>query len=319
MIVQSFLPIDYLYKVLRQETMEDFFKYLAPGEDDVNWGLYLNVAGKSVIPPGTVYPSHSHPSGYYFTWEKGRILHEFQIVYITEGGGVYEDSSGEYPIVTGTLLIIQPNQWHRYKPDSQTGWTENYVGFDGMMARHMFGNPILSDIKPVINLGNREEFIDTYYKIFGFVIDEKPGFQQVSAGMVMKLLGYLISFHKQLNFSETRIEKIIQKACFLIRENVEKDIDFKNYADCHNIAYSYFRRMFKLYTGLPPVQYHLDLKIIRSKELLLSTDKIIKEICYELGFESEFYFSRLFKKKTGISPARFRTASHSGPQGVKIN
>ena len=31
--------------------MEDFFKYLAPGEDDVSWGLYLNVTGKAIIPP----------------------------------------------------------------------------------------------------------------------------------------------------------------------------------------------------------------------------------------------------------------------------
>lgn len=113
-----------------------------------------------------------------------------------------------------------------------------------------------------------------------------PGFQQVSAGMVMKLLGYLISIEKKLNFAETRIEKIIQKACFLIRENVEKEIDFKQFSESNNVAYSYFRRMFKMYTGFPRAKYQPDLKIIRSKELLLSTDKIIKEICYEVGFES---------------------------------
>ena len=65
--------------------MEEFSKYLTPGDDDKDWGLYLNVAGKTIIPPGTIYPSKSHPSGYYFTWDIGRILHEYQIVYITEG------------------------------------------------------------------------------------------------------------------------------------------------------------------------------------------------------------------------------------------
>lgn len=293
--------------------MEQFFKYLTPGEDDINWGIYLNVAGKAIIPPGIFYPSPSHPSGYFFTWDQGRILQEYQIVYVTEGNGFYEDASGEYLIKSGSLLIIQPGMWHRYKPDPNTGWTENYVGFNGLLAKHIFSNSQLTSLKPLVHIGNREEFIDTYYKIYRFIQDEKPGFQQVSAGMVMKLLGYLVSVEKQLSFAETRIEKIIQKACFLIRENVEKEIDFKQYAECNNIAYSYFRRMFKIYTGLPPAKYQLDLKIIRSKELLLSTDKIMKEICIEVGFESEYYFSRIFKNKIGISPSRFRTIASNHP------
>lgn len=286
--------------------MEDFFKYLTPGKDDIDWGLYLNVAGKTIIHPGTVYPSPNHPNGYYFSWEKGRILHEYQIVYITDGAGIYEDNSGEHIIIPGSLLIIQPGMWHRYRPDYNTGWTENYVGFNGMMAKHMFSNPHLAETSPVVNIGNRDEFVETFFKIYRHVKEEKPGFQQISAGLVLILLGYLISVEKQLNFAETRIEKIIQKACCLIRENFQKEIDFKHYAECNNIAYSYFRRMFKMYTGLPPVQYQLDLKIIRSKELLMSTDKIIKEICHEVGFESEFYFSRLFKKKIGVSPSKIR-------------
>ncbi|MBK5203579.1 MAG: AraC family transcriptional regulator, partial [Prolixibacteraceae bacterium] len=42
------------------------------------------------------------------------------------------------------------------------------------------------------------------------------------------------------------------------------------------------------------------------KELLLSTNKSVKEISFELGFQSIYYFSRLFKNKTGISPSAFR-------------
>lgn len=71
--------------------MDEFFKYITPGQDDIKWGLYLNCAGKANILPGTVYPPASHPSGYYFTYEKGRILNEYQINYITEGKGIYEN------------------------------------------------------------------------------------------------------------------------------------------------------------------------------------------------------------------------------------
>jgi AraC-like DNA-binding protein len=286
--------------------MDDFFKYLTPGQEDIEWGLYLLCAGMAHIPAHTVYPPAEHPSGYYFTWENGRVLNEYQINYITEGDGIYENKSGRYRIRPGSLLITKPGDWHRYRPRKRSGWVEHYVGFRGNIAKQIFRHNWFASGKAVIDIGNREEFIDTYYKIFEYIIEEKPGFQQVAAGMIMKLLGYMISLDKQKDFSGKRVEYIIQNACFIIRENVEQEIDFKHFAEQNNIGYSYFRKMFKKYTGVPPVQYHLDLKILRAKEMLLSTDKIIKEISYELGFQSIYYFSRVFKKKMGVSPSEIR-------------
>jgi AraC-like DNA-binding protein len=158
----------------------------------------------------------------------------------------------------------------------------------------------------VVDIGNREEILDTYYKIFDYVLEEKPGYQQVAAGMVMKLLGFIVSMDKQKDFSGKRVEKIIQDACFMIRDKVESEFNFKSFAEKHSIGYSYFRKMFKKYTGVPPVQYHLDLKILRAKEMLLYTHKSIKEISFEMGFQSIYYFSRVFKNKLGISPSEIR-------------
>ncbi len=245
--------------------MEDFFKYVNPGKDDIEWGLSLNSVGLGTVSPGVTYPMKEHPTGYYFSYQRGRILDEYQLLYITEGEGIYENQTGRYKISPGSLLITKPGDWHRYKPKKSVGWKENYVGFKGPFAVNMFLQPWFRKQKPVIDIGIREEIIDTYYKIFEYVKEEKPGYQQVSAGMVMKLLGYIVSIDKQKGFSGKRVEQIIQKACFMIRENVESDIDFKNFADCHNIGYSYFRKMFKKYTGVPPVQYHLELKLLTSQ------------------------------------------------------
>jgi AraC-like DNA-binding protein len=295
--------------------MDDFFKYLTPGQEDIRWGLYLFCAGKAHIPPNTVYPPTEHPSGYYFTWDHGRVLNEYQINYITEGEGIYENDSGRYKIRPGSLLITKPGDWHRYRPKKKSGWVEHYVGFRGNIASQIFKQPWFASGKAVIDIGNREEFIDTYYKIFEYVLEEKPGFQQVAAGMIMKLFGYMISTYKQRDFSGKRVEQVIQNACFMIRENVEQEIDFKKFAEQNHIGYSYFRKMFKKYTGVPPVQYHLDLKILRAKEMLLSSDKIIKEISYELGFQSIYYFSRVFKKKLGVSPSEIRKTLIESPNG----
>jgi AraC-like DNA-binding protein len=286
--------------------MEDFFKYLAPGDLDKEWGLYLNVAGHATIPPGIAYPPSGHPSGYYFTWEQGRILDEYQINYITEGTGVYETKKSRFQIKPGTLLITKPGVWHRYKPREISGWTENYVGFSGNLAGKLISNSFFTSLKPVLYVGNRGEFIDTYLKIFEYIQAERPGYQQVSAGMVMKLLGYIVASQKLREFSKNPLEQLIQKSCLLIRENVDGEFDLKLFAETNMIGYSNFRRLFKKYTGLPPLQYQLDLKIMRSRELLLTTDKTIKEISFHLGFQSVYYFSRAFKKKTGISPTEVR-------------
>ncbi|MCK5136720.1 MAG: AraC family transcriptional regulator [Bacteroidales bacterium] len=286
--------------------MEEFFKYVNPGQEDKDWGLFLNCAGKAAIKPGVIYPSTTHPSGYYFTYEKGRILNEYQIVYITDGEGIYENQGGKFKITPGSLIFTKPGQWHRYKPRKSIGWVEHYVGFSGYIVHQMYGRPWFTQKNSVVDVGYREEIIDTFYKIFNYVIEEKPGYQQIAAGMIMKMLGFIVSFDKQRDFSGKRVEKIIQNACFTIRESVESEINFQSFAENNNIGYSYFRKMFKKYTGIPPVQYHLELKILRAKEMLLYTEKSIKEISYELGFQSIYYFSRIFKNKIGVSPSEIR-------------
>ncbi len=282
------------------------FKYLTLSEEDINWGLFLKVAGSTIVLPNKSYPSTNHPSEYFFNWEEGRILNEFQINFITEGSGILENKYGSFPLKQGSIFITFPGIWHRYKPTIKTGWTENFVGFDGKMARKLLTNPSFNPEEPVFNFGIKEEFLDTFLKIFDLVKKEQPGYQQIASGMVIKLLGYIISFKKQKGFSGKRISKVIENIRFEMRQNMEKEVNLIELARQHNVSYSFFRKMFKKYTGVSPGQYHLQLRITRAKELLISTDKSIKEISYELGFQSIFYFSNMFKKKEGITPSHFR-------------
>jgi AraC-like DNA-binding protein len=281
-------------------------KYLTTGEEDNNWGLYINVAGSVKISPLDNYPSINHPSEYFFNWNEGRILKEFQINYITEGEGILENTKGKFPLKTGSIFITFPGVWHRYKPLHKTGWTENYIGFNGELAKKLIAQPQFSPENPVFHFVIKEELLDTYLKIFDLVEKEQPGFQQIASGMIIKLLGYIISFEKQKGFSGKTIAKVIEAIRFEMRQNIENELDLKAMAQKHHVSYSYFRKMFKKYTGVSPGQYHLQLRIMRAKELLISTDKSIKEISYELGFQSIFYFSNMFKKKEGTTPSHFR-------------
>jgi AraC-like DNA-binding protein len=288
--------------------MKDFFKYLTAGKSDIDWGLYLTVAGKAEIPRNREYPlpELNHPNGYNFQWEKGRVLQEYQVHYFTEGTGILENTYGKFIIKPGTVMITQPGVWHRFRPLKTTGWVEHYVGFEGEMAERLFSGDWFKKEKPVIHCDMREELIDTYYKVFDLVKQERPNFQFVASGMIIKLMGYIASFQTQFDFHGKHIQTVIEDVRFLLRENVEQEINFEKIAYDNNVGYSYFRKMFKKYTGISPKQYHLQLKIMRAKELLVNTNLSIKEIAGVVGFESIYYFSRVFKEKTGMVPSSLR-------------
>jgi AraC-like DNA-binding protein len=286
--------------------LKNGFKYLTSGEEDIRWRLFLNVAGLAIILPGEEYPSATHPSGYYFYWDEGRILNEFQINYITSGSGILENRHGTFPLREGSVFITFPGEWHRYRPNPKSGWTENYIGFDGSIARQLFDNAFFSPQQPVVQIGIREEVLDSFLKIFDLIESEQPGFQQIVSGYIMKLLGNLVAFEKQKGFSGKRIAKIIEEARFLMRQNYSGDMDFEAFAHSKNVGYSYFRKMFRKFTGVSPGQYLIEMRMMRAKEMLVSTDSTVSEIGFELGFQSIYYFSYLFKEKVGMTPSQYR-------------
>ena len=78
------------------------------------------------------YPQKTHPQEYFFNWEKGRRLQEYQLVFIARGSGVFETETTKLTTINGgTLLILYPNKWHRYKPTPETGWDEYWIGIQG--------------------------------------------------------------------------------------------------------------------------------------------------------------------------------------------
>jgi len=286
--------------------MNDFFKYLTTSEEDKNWGIYLNVAGKATVIPNTIYPSSEHPTGYYFTWKKGRILQEYQLIYITEGSGILEVEQEQFTIEAGTILLIRSNEHHRYRPNLQTGWVEYFVGFNGPVVQHFFQQATFLKTSAYLHVGLKESILENFLQLIKLIREEKPGFQQVASGVLIQLLGNMIAHQKHGEFVGKSIELVIQKVIVEMREHVEVHINLQELANKYNVSYSNFRKMFKKYTGISPRQYHLELKLLRAKELLLTSSKSIQEISQELQFESIHYFSRYFKKKMGVSPSQFR-------------
>lgn len=295
--------------ILHKMTSADkrFYKYLTVGEEDKHWGIYVTGAGHIQIPPNTEYPLVDDPSHHYFHWAVGRRISEYQILYITRGQGTFEsERSGSCRIGTGDAFILFPGIWHRFRPDESTGWDEYWVEFDGNLIRHYHDRDFLSPENPVIKAGIEEAIAKNYLSIIKLIRDEKPGFQYIASGMLLQIVGQLMAFKKYQVFEGRNIETQIRQAKLFIMENLHLSISQEDLAKKIGLGYSLYRKKFREYTGVPPAQYHIQLRINKAKDLLITTSESFKELALELGFESTDYFFRLFRQKTGFTPSEFR-------------
>ena len=285
----------------------EFFKYFVNSKNDIETGFYIENVGNSVVPAGTEYPYKHHPASHYFKWEKGRFLKEYQILFISKGKGIFESRhGGKYELIPGSLYLLYPHEWHRYRPLTSTGWEEFWVGFNGKFAGNMISGSFFSIKEPVVYLKNILPIQSLFEDIISFGKEERPGYQQIIAGLVLQVLGQIQFSFRSRNFIGKPIEDKINKARVLLNESINSPVDFKAIAMKLNISYSLFRKRFKEYTGISPKQYYLQLKTKRAQDLLLNTSSSIKNIAFESGFENIYYFSKAFKEKTGHSPSDFR-------------
>lgn len=283
-------------------------KYIAKNNRDEQWGLTVCSVGYQKVNPDEDYPPHKHNQEYIFRPENGRILSEYQMLYIVEGEGVlHTRHGGIINIKEGDMFLLFPGEWHSYHPNPSTGWKEYWIGFSGTNIDNRVAEGFFSVEKPVYETGYNETIIELYNEAIHTAQRQEPFFQQLLAGIVNHLLGlmFMTNSNKNLQPDNKQISKI-NKARAYLQESVETEITMPEVAEYLNMSYTTFRHAFKRYTGLSPAQYFINLKLHRAKEMLRSTTASIKEISYILHFESPEYFATIFRKKTGMSPSEFR-------------
>lgn len=283
-------------------------KYLVVNPRDVQWGLTVNTVGYEEIGVADTYPTRGHADGYYFDIDKGRVLNEYQLLYITEGEGVFNSAHAkDVPLKAGDLFLLFPGEWHTYYPTGKHGWKSYWIGFKGKNVDDRVKAGFLSVEKPIYHVGFSADIIRLYEEAYKRAQEEAPYLQQILAGIVNHLVGLMYALERSMELSKdhTRVD-MINLARLRIRESLEVDLTIQQVAEDLGVSYSNFRKLFKEFTGISPALYQQDLRLQRAKELLATTSLSIKEIAYRLRFESPDYFSSKFKIKTGKKPSEFR-------------
>ncbi len=293
---------------------KDILNYLTFTDEDVTWGGVVSFVETQDVGAGESYPPGDHPKRYFFSPETGRVVDEFQLVYITLGSGWFRSKSFQGGCLThvcaGDMLILFPGEWHSYYPEKETGWKEYGIGFIGAVASNLLSNGFISPTKPILHPGVREEIIRLYDVALTVASEQKPLYQQLLFSLVNLIIGYTCFFDKNGSMYSTYMEKKINQAKLLISDNL-RTVSPEFLAAKLDLGYTTFRKKFKECTGFPPAKYILEIRIMKAKDLLTNTYMTVNEIAYNLGFDNIDYFYVVFKSKTGMTPIAYRKKSQS--------
>ena len=286
-------------------------KYMLASERDALWGLTVTTIGYEEIGPHDPYPTRGHADGYYFELQKGRILPEYQLLYITEGEGIFHSQTvPEAHLHEGDFFLLFPGEWHSYHPTGPRGWKKYWIGFKGRNMDDRVRANFLSPTKPIYHVGYSADIISLYRQAYDTALEEAAYSQQQMAGIVNHLIGMMYSLERNIELqsrNQTHVD-MINRARLRIRESLESTLTIQQVAEEMGVSYSNFRKLFKEHTGLSPAIYQQELRLQRAKELLTTTDMSIKESAYHLNFNSPDYFSAKFKTKMGRKPSELRNS-----------
>ena len=284
----------------------NYFRYLPYSDEDVFWQLYATTVGRAHVQPGESYPyrSDEHPLNYVVNWFGGRILNEFQFVYITEGSGRFRSFQGEFSISPGTMLLLVPGERHWYSPDPDTGWTEYWFGFNGECAQNWLDRRYIERENSIYHPGISTSLIALFDKAIEYARQEPVCMQQLIASLVPQILARLQASRKNVTLKEGTTN-LLAEAREILEQNIYVKFDIDAITSALGVTYHTLRDYFNEHTGLSPYQYFLYMKINKAKELLIEGELSVKEVSFKLAFDNPYYFSRLFKKKTGVSPSKW--------------
>jgi AraC-like DNA-binding protein len=302
--------------------MENWFRYIPVRSCDVQWGLYVTGAGYTSIPPDTTYPPRKHPKLYALSWQKGRTLPEYQAIYITRGEGEFESPpTGRCTVGPGSMIVLFPGVWHRYRPTRSVGWDEHWVSFNGDIADRLVAEGFFTPPHAVRATGVRPAILEPYRRLAEHLQNETPGFARMIAANTMEILAAAsvtsqesdTDADREARKATTVDDRMVADALRLIWEQGHEVLSVDDIARQLPVTRRSLERRFRSSLNRTIHEEIARCRLERAMRLLEKTKLSIKEIAVAAGFPTAGAMSRAVQEAAGATPAEIRRQSKPSP------
>jgi len=240
----------------------------------------------------------------YFTEREN--LTSFLVAYTVSGQGYLRYKGKSYIVRPGQAFFIHCMDYQFYRTDTEQLWEIVWVHFEGGASRAYYEQFQLAD-EPVITLNPFSSIPSTLNELIQLQKQQDSRTEWLSSQAIILLLTDLVLHILGRSLPRFLPEYILQVQIFL-KDQLHLKITLDHLSTRFSISKFHLAREFKVFTGLTPNDYLLNLRINKAKELLSYTTMPILEIARQVGIENVSHFINQFKKQENTTPLSFRKA-----------
>lgn len=245
-----------------------------------------------------------------YQWGPG-VRNHYVIHYVVAGKGYYLLGGQRYEIHAGEAFLIVPDTEITYHADEIDPWEYVWVGFAGADAQPILQCTPLSEKEPVLHLADGETFRKAIERIY-----EARG---ADFNHAVRMTGELYTALSLLmrddpsHRAEDVATQYVQKAATYIAHHYAYPITVLDVASYVGIDRSHLYTVFKQVLGVSPKDYLTDFRIRKACTLLREPELSITAAANSVGFENNLYFSKVFRKRMGVTPSQYRQTMVAPP------
>lgn len=245
-----------------------------------------------------------------FAWGPG-IHKTYVLHFVLSGRGYYKTADKTYSLKKGDGFIIFPGEIVHYYPDPSDPWEYTWVNFLGsevpllLSMTAFYENPVCrktSDLTAIYNHFSRDL--------------KHEHIRQRNDGLLRILLAHYIEVHPRQKKTFT-IDNLSLAKKFAEANSHRHHFNVSELAQGIGVERSYLYRLFMEGEGVSPSEYLTNLRMEKALQLMQNGITQVKFISYSVGYADSLYFSKLFKKKYGLSPMDY--IKQIGKTSVKKN
>ena len=236
------------------------------------------------------------------------------LAFAAEGRAHYRCRGREFPVQSGQLLFFFRGTAHHGRSDPVRPWTFYSTTFsmrpvNGTSQSQRELERMLGELPVLIQLPNHREAQAMFRQLHYLWVERQPAYLMHCRAIIQQVMAMIVdAVHGCLpNVPHAhRIAAIMQLLQRQGHDQAHRRYSVEELADMAGLSPSRFRVLFQQVAGMSVVRYQNMLRINRAKDLLLSGNCTVTEAAELSGFRDVYYFSRLFKKMTGLTPSSLR-------------